>query len=468
MGGAAPRSGRPALPSTLGHLLSTVNQKGPRCGILNRCSGRDGGGDVTTEFGGAPAAGSGWTAGALLQLFREQDETTRATIATRSGLARSTIALRLDELIGAGLIGPAARAISTGGRPPITFSLAAESRLVAGADLGAGHLTVGLADLRGRMLGTTTRTGAISRGPEVTLADTADALDELLTAQGRSRADVLAVGVGLPGPVEHSSGRARRPPIMPGWDGFDVPAWIARETGISAFVDNDVNLMAIGERHAARPEVADLVYVKVSTGIGAGIVSGGRLQRGALGAAGDLGHLAVPGAEQVPCTCGNTGCLEAIASAPVLIRALGLESGSQIAELVQAQDPEAIAAVREAGRSIGAVLASVVSLLNPSVVVLGGQLAEAGDVLLAGIREIVYRRATPLATEHLEIVSSRTGQTAGVLGAVRLALDEALSAEAVDRLVGRAVAVRPALVAAPAAAEAHGRAGATPAASALG
>lgn len=406
---------------------------------------------MTTEIGGAPS-GSGWTAGALLQLFREQEETTRATIASRSGLARSTIALRLDELIGAGLIGPAARAVSTGGRPPITFSLAGESHLVAGADLGAGHLTVGLADLRGRMLGNTTRTGAIARGPEVTLAEAADALDELLTAQGRTRRDVLAIGVGLPGPVEHSSGRARRPPIMPGWDGFDVPEWVAVHTGIPALVDNDVNLMAIGERHAARPDADDLVYVKVSTGIGAGIVSGGRLQRGALGAAGDLGHLAVPGAEQVLCTCGNTGCLEAIASAPVLTRALGLDSGAQIAELVQAQDPEAIAAVRDAGRSIGAVLASVVSLLNPSVVVLGGQLAEAGDVLLAGIREIVYRRATPLATEHLEIVSSRTGQTAGVLGAIRLALDEALAADAVDRLVARIAAPSPATAVPPPAA----------------
>ena len=390
---------------------------------------------MTTE----PAPGVGWTTGAVFQLFRDAPQITRAAIAVRTGLARSTIALRLEELMAVGLIAPAVRAASTGGRPPVTFSLAGESRLIAGADLGAGHLTVGIADLRGRMLRTSTAAAAIARGPEPTLSGAVAALEELLALEGRERADVLAVGVGLPGPVEHDSGRPRRPPIMPGWDGFDVPEWFGLHASIPALVDNDVNLMAIGERHDARPDVDDLVYVKVSTGIGAGIVSGGRLQRGALGAAGDLGHLAVPGAEQVLCTCGNTGCLEAIASAPAVARRLGLDAGASVAELVRAQDPDAVAAVREAGRSIGAVLASVVSLLNPSVVVVGGQLAEAGDVLLAGIREIVYRRATPLATEHLQIVSSRTGNSAGVLGAVRLALDEALSADSVDRLVTAAV-----------------------------
>lgn len=389
-----------------------------------------------------PADTTNWTTGTIYQMFRGQRELTRAAVIERTGLARSTVALRLDELLGAGLIRPATRAASTGGRPAITLALDAGAHLVAGADFGASHVTIGLADLNGELLATTRRSAAIDRGPEATLAEAGSALRELLGSRGETSERLLAIGVGLPGPVEHSSGRPRKPPIMPGWDGYDVPGWFRRELDLAAYVDNDVNLMAVGERVAAWAGTDDLVYVKVSTGVGAGIVSGGRLQRGAFGAAGDLGHVEVPGALPVVCTCGNTGCLEAVASVPAVLRELGLAGGeADLRELVRTNDPAATAAVRAAGRSLGAVLSSVVSLLNPSLLVIGGQMAESGDTLLAGIREVVYGRATPLATEHLTIVSSRTGSTAGVTGAVRLALDQALSPSAVDAMLGTTEAV---------------------------
>jgi glucokinase len=304
-------------------------------------------------------------------------------------------------------------------------------------DVGARHLTVGLADLTGTLIAKATRPEPIACDPEATLHEGVAMLEGLLAEISRPLGDVLAMGVGLPGPVEHRSGRPRRPPIMPGWDGFDVAGWLARHAGIRALVDNDVNLMAMGEQAAVWPEVQDLVFVKASTGIGAGIVSGGTLQRGGLGAAGDLGHVAVPGSEAVICTCGNRGCLEAVAGVPALLKQLSgrARTGEELANLVRAHDPEATAVVREAGRSVGAVLATVASLLNPSVIVFGGRLTDTGEPFLAGIREVVYRRATPLATERLLIVASELTRFAGVTGATRLALTEALSPASIDRLL---------------------------------
>jgi predicted NBD/HSP70 family sugar kinase len=238
--------------------------------------------------------------------------------------------------------------------------------------------------------------------------------------------------------VEHSSGRAINPPIMPGWDRYDVPAHLQRAyTAVPVLIDNDVNVMALGERHAHLADVADLVFIKVATGIGAGIVSGGRLQRGAQGTAGDLGHVRVARAGETVCRCGNRGCLEAIAAGPALAAGLR-ESGLDVTDapgvvaLVRQGDPLAVQAVRQAGRDLGEVVATLVNLINPSAVVVGGALAEAGESLLAGIREVVYSRSLPLATEHLSIVASRAGEGAGVIGAAALAIEHVLSPEAID------------------------------------
>jgi len=199
--------------------------------------------------------------------------------------------------------------------------------------------------------------------------------------------------------------------------------------------------MALGEHSAIWPDVDHLLFVKVATGIGAGIISDGRIRRGAQGAAGDLGHIAVPGGLDVACRCGNVGCLEAIASGGAIaeaLRALGADTATStdVVALVRAGDLAASRAVREAGRDIGRVLATCVSLLNPSVIVVGGIVAEAGEHLLAGIREVVYRRSLPLATEHLRIVTSRTKGRAGVLGASWMAADHVLSPAAMDALLG--------------------------------
>ena len=375
-------------------------------------------------------------AGDMFQLLRDGRPRTRADLAAVTGQARSTVAARIDLLMTAGLIAPAGEASSTGGRPPATFAFAPSARVVLGVDLGATHARLALTDLASTVLALRDLPLLITDGPDRVLEQVAATGIELLREAGRSPGELAGVGVGLPGPVEHATGKPNNPPIMPGWDDADVPALLGSRFNAPVLVDNDVNIMALGEHRTAWPDVADLLFVKVATGIGAGIIADGALRRGAQGSAGDIGHVAVPGVTDVVCRCGNIGCLEAIASGLAVASALeGATTPADVVALVRAGDVAASQAVRQAGRDIGAVLATSVSLLNPSMIVIGGILADAGEHIVAGIREVVYQRSLPLATQHLRIVTARTGTQAGVLGASAMAVDQVLSSEAVDRLV---------------------------------
>jgi glucokinase len=376
----------------------------------------------------------------LFQLLRDGVPRTRAQLAKSTGLARSTVAARVDELMRSGLITPVADAASTGGRPPSQFALNPAARLVLAADIGASHATVAVLDLAAAVLAERTETLDVSLGPEPVLTRVVAIAEELLVESGRGLGDVGAVGIGGPGPVEHSRGRPVNPPIMPGWDRFDVFGWMAQHLDVPVLVDNDVNIMALGERARAWPGVDHLVYVKVATGIGAGVISGGRLVRGAQGVAGDIGHVRVARGSDVPCTCGNRGCLEALASGPAIareLRSMGIDaaSGNDVVDLVKHGNIDAIQAVRQAGRDIGEVLTASVSLMNPSVIAIGGSMSRVGEHLIAGVREVVYTRSTPLATEHLAIVQSAAADHAAVLGAGILAIEHALSPETLQRIV---------------------------------
>ncbi|MDT0187701.1 ROK family transcriptional regulator [Microbacterium sp. ARD31] len=375
--------------------------------------------------------------GELFDLLRDGRPWTRAQLAEATGLARSTIATRIDTLTRLGLIAPFGGARSTGGRPPALFALNRSARLVVGVDIGATHVRAALTDLDGAILGEVDARIAVTEGPEAVLGWVVESVRDLVARTDRPLGDLGAIGIGLPGPVEHSTGRPINPPIMPGWDRYDVPGHLQEVYPVPVLVDNDVNIMALGERRQHLRDVDDLVLIKVATGIGAGIVTGGVLQRGAQGTAGDLGHVRVPGADEVVCRCGNTGCLEAVAAGPALaaaVRQLGeeAETGGDVVELVRAGSQPAMAVVRQAGRDIGEVVATMVNLINPSVVVIGGQVAGAGEHLLAGIRESVYQRSLPLATEHLRIVTSRAGGEAAVLGASALAIEHVLSPDVVE------------------------------------
>lgn len=379
-------------------------------------------------------------AGDMFQLLRDGQPRTRADLAAITGQARSTIAARIDLLMASGLIAPAGEASSTGGRPPVTFAFSPGARIVLAVDLGATHARLAVTDLASNILAEVDAPLAISDGPEEVLAWVAETGKKLIETTGRDLKDLVSVGVGLPGPVEHSTGRPINPPIMPAWDDIDVPAILNRTFNASVLVDNDVNIMALGEHRTAWPAVSDLLFVKVATGIGAGIISDGELRRGAQGAAGDIGHIVVPNASDTPCRCGNIGCLEAVASGQAIAGALtkqGIEATNSIdvVSLVRGGDLMASHAVRQAGRDIGAVLAACVSLLNPSMIVVGGVIADAGEHLIAGIREIVYQRSLPLATQHLRIVTSQARSQAGVLGASAMAIDHVLSPAAIDALI---------------------------------
>lgn len=371
---------------------------------------------------------------ALLQ--REGRPMTRAELAESTGLARSTVASRVDLLLRLGLITPYGGRSSTGGRPPSLLAVNTAARVVAAIDLGARHARAAIVDLSGAVLAQEREDLDIADGPVPVLTWVTSTIDRLLLQTGRPASDLAGIGIGLPGPVEHSTGRAINPPIMPGWDRFDVPEFVRGSFDVPVLIDNDVNIMALGEQDTQFPDIDDLILIKVSTGIGAGIIAGGELQRGGQGTAGDIGHIRVSRGSDVVCRCGNVGCLEALAAGPAIARELGrtgVTEATDVVELVRAGDLEAIQTVRQAGRDIGDVLAMIVNFINPSVVVIGGALAEAGEHLLAGIREEVYRRSLPLATEHLRIVPSVSGEQSGVLGAAAMAIAHALSPEAIEQ-----------------------------------
>jgi predicted NBD/HSP70 family sugar kinase len=256
---------------------------------------------------------------------------------------------------------------------------------------------------------------------------------------------VRGIGIGVPGPVSFSTGQPVNPPIMPGWDGFSIPDWFASRYDAPVLVDNDVNIMALGEHWTYWRDTDNLLLIKVGTGIGCGIVAGGHIHRGAQGAAGDIGHIRVSGEDEVVCRCGNIGCLEAVAGGRALALALDeagikAKNSRDVVAHVRGGNPVALRMVREAGRHLGEVLAGCVNFFNPSVVVIGGDLAEVHEQLMAGVREVTFRRSLPLATRDLRTVSSELGDRAGVIGAAIMVIEHVLAPAAIDRVIQSGVA----------------------------
>jgi predicted NBD/HSP70 family sugar kinase len=384
-----------------------------------------------------PAQASGGGAGAILQLVRSGQATTRADLAAMTGLARSTVAQRVDALLARGLLVSRGDSPSTGGRPATLLAFNDGAGVVLCGDLGATHSRVAVTDLGGTVLAQTRHEIAIAEGPEVVLGWLEATFDGLLDKIGRGHDAVRGVGVGLPGPVEFATGRPVSPPIMPGWDRYPVGDRLATRYGVPALVDNDVNIMAVGEHWSTWRDEAFLLFVKMGTGIGSGIVAGGHVHRGADGAAGDIGHIHVPDHDDIVCRCGNRGCLEAFAGGGAMaarLREAGLDTHTSldVVDRVRAGHPVATQLIREAGRTVGGVLATCVNMLNPAVIVIGGDLARADEPLLAGVREVVYRRSLPLATGRLRIVPSRLDDEAGVVGAAVMVIESVLAPDAVD------------------------------------
>jgi predicted NBD/HSP70 family sugar kinase len=384
-------------------------------------------------------------AGTLLQLIRDSGYMTRTELASSTGFARSTVSQRVDALLAHSLVVAAGDSVSTGGRPPRSFAFNADAGLILAADLGATHSRIAITDLAAHVLAEDTREMAIAQGPEAVLSWLEEAFVDLVAQAGRAVVEVRGVGVGVPGPVEFAAGIPVAPPIMPGWDGYPVAQRLRERFDAPTLLDNDVNLMALGEHWSGHREFEHMLYVKVGTGIGSGIISDGRIHRGAQGAAGDIGHIRLPGHDDTLCRCGNAGCLEAIAGGgamAAILDAEGIEAKDArgLVELVRAGNPRAMQLVRQAGRDLGEVLAAAVNFLNPGIIVVGGDIAHAHEHLLAGVREVVYQRALPLGTRSLRITHSTLDDRAGIVGAAVMAIEHVLAPEAVDSMIAEQAA----------------------------
>jgi predicted NBD/HSP70 family sugar kinase len=379
------------------------------------------------------------SAGMLLRHVRTGRARSRADLVAITGASRNTVSARVDQLIAANLLEEGGRGWSTGGRPPTLLQFNSRAGCVLAVDLGVTSVDVAVTDLSTEILATVGHPIDIADGPHVVLAEVDRLAQQVLAEAGLTPADVCAVGVGVPGPVEFSTGRPSHPPIMPGWHDYPIPSAFGRYE-CPVFVDNDVNVMALGEMGIAG-SIQDVLVVKVGTGIGCGVIVDGRVYRGAQGSAGDIGHIYVAQASgrTVLCRCGNENCLEAIAGGGALLRdalaaGLPVTSTRQVVELAAQGDGPALELVRDAGRTIGTVLAALVNFFNPHRIVMTGGVAQAGAPLLAGIREAVYGRSMPLAARALEITVSDAPDLSGRIGAALMAIEEFLDEDSVQAL----------------------------------
>ncbi|MGW1027011.1 ROK family protein [Streptomyces sp. NPDC002577] len=392
-------------------------------------------------------AGGQASAGDLLHLVRSGRATTRGALQQVTGLSRATVGQRLDRLFRAGWLregeaGPVDSPL--GGRPSIRLEFDDAHAVVLAADLDTRHARVALLSLAGEVLAEHTGPLLVEEGPEAVLAELGGWFADLLKQTGTHGDRVCGIGLAVPGPVDSDTGRVVQPPIMPGWDGYDIRGRLRRAfaehaggpSDVPVLVDNDANLMAYGEQRAGYRDCSAFALVKVSTGIGAGVVVGGEIYRGIDGGAGDIGHIRVPEGADALCKCGSYGCLAAVASGRALAQRLTeagvpAASGSDVRELLAAGHPEAVRLARDAGRRVGEVLATVVTLLNPGVLMIAGDLA--GTPFLTGVRELLYQRALPRSTARLDVVTSRLGERAGLIGAGALVVEYLYAPERVEQ-----------------------------------
>jgi predicted NBD/HSP70 family sugar kinase len=391
--------------------------------------------------------------GAVLELIRSGVATSRSDVARLTGVSASTAAGRVQALIDHGYLREAGDGKSHGGRRPRQLELRTEAGMIGAVDLGSHHATVALLDFGGRILAEREVQMDIADGPSMILARASahirslqEELDTDAPAGFRPpypryrktrRLPLHGIVVGVPGPVDARAGRVVSHSRMPGWHGTNAGTMLTELANTTVLVENDANLMALGELHSSSAQ--HLVLVKAGTGIGCGVIASGRLHRGGVGAAGDISHLAVHGFADVACSCGRNGCLDTVASGAALVRDLNaagvkVRDTAEVVALASDAEPTVTRMLRAAGRSTGEVLATIVNFFNPEVLVIGGQLSRA-DAFVASIRSTLYERCLPMATEHLQIVTTRTGRLAGVLGGGQLMLEYLFDPERVNAAV---------------------------------
>lgn len=388
----------------------------------------------------------------VLDLVRSGAAHTRPEITRMSGLGRNVVTHRVAQLLDAGLLEDGTLGQSTGGRAPRELRFRAGAGHVLVAELGATSISVALSDLSGHLCSQVTEPSDVTDGPEPILDRVVELFESLLQEH---EATIWGVGIGIPGPVEFTTGTPVAPPIMPGWDGYDVRGHFSNRFDCPTWVDNDVNVMALGElRDGLARGHEDIFYVKVGSGIGAGLVSKGTLHRGAQGCAGDIGHIATLGASEVVCRCGQVGCLEAVAGGAALAREgrLAVKHGlspflakvpdgastitsADVGRAALHGDPHSVELVTRSARLVGETLSQLVNFFNPSLILLGGGVTDVGDLYLATVRQMIFSRSLPLATRSLRIERSPLGDRAGLKGAAFMVIDELLSRERLGRWI---------------------------------
>lgn len=372
----------------------------------------------------------------IVNLVRTGEATTRPEIGRLTGLGRGVVTQRVDRAIEMGFVEDGEFGPSSGGRAPRTLRFRSDAGRIIVCALGALHIHVGIAALDGDVIDAVHRPWDIARGP----ADTLDMAEELIgkLLDRAEDAPVWAVAVGIPGPVDFETGRPVAPPIMPGWNGFDIRRRFEKRFDAPVWVDNDVNLLALSERARRPGEPTDLIYCKIGSGIGAGLLSRGHLHRGANGAAGDIGHVRVA-ESTAQCRCGKIGCLEAVAGGWALVRdareQLAAGASSRLAT-VEELDPAVIARAAEDGDAlaisliqasahvVGESIATLVNVFNPGLIVIGGAVAAAGEIYLAEVRQRVYEFSLPLATRDLTITQSVDDPREPLRGGAELAREQ--------------------------------------------
>ncbi|MCU1624415.1 MAG: transcriptional regulator [Frankiales bacterium] len=375
-----------------------------------------------------PGSGS---AGQVAALLRASGPMTRGELGTTMGLSRTTVSATVTRLIEDGWVDerPSTTTFTGRGRPPTLLALTQQAGIAIGVDLGRSHARVVLAHLGHEVLAEQALELHESWHATAAVEAVEKLVDDVVAAAGVDRAGIVGIGLGLPAPLD-TSGHSASITIPPDWMREDPARALSQRLGVPVVVDNDANLGALAEaRWGAGRRSDTLFYVKASTGIGAGLVLGGRLFRGSAGTAGELGHFTVD-EDGLVCRCGSRGCLEVRAGGPALVAEVGhSRSGiNNVGDLIAAARGGDLACTRvlaDAGETLGVALAAVLNILNPDRVVLGGELGGAGELVLASLRESLARNALSSAVRSSSVVPSQLGRRAEALGAVLLVLTEA-------------------------------------------
>jgi predicted NBD/HSP70 family sugar kinase len=383
----------------------------------------------------APHSTAVTSAGSILQLVRNGGAASRADVARQTGLSASTVTARIDELIEHGYLREGGPGVSRGGRRPSTLEVNPGPGVVTTLDLGAHHASFGLFDMAGHLLAESHHDMDIADGPDAILRWALTEMRSLIAANSNDTT-LRGIAIGVPGPVDSITGLLVSPSRMPGWNGADVGALLEDLSGVPVVVDNDANLMALGEQVLKAGNPDNLVFLKAGSKIGCGVILSGNIHHGHRGMAGDISHVTVPDAPAIVCSCGRIGCLDAVAGGAAIVAELrnagvDVSDTQDLLVLARDSDPLTTKLLREAGSRVGVVLATIVNFFDPQVLVIGGHLCQA-EAFVAGVRSSIYANCLPMATDQLEIVVSQTGRVGGVTGAAQVLLDRLFAPAAID------------------------------------